>query len=611
MYTRTILVLICFAMHSMSFAAIDDAKAARYIDQLIANQLKEQNLKANPKISDQTFLRRVYLDIVGRIPTATEYEKFMNLSASTRRTRIIDYLFNTNGYVSHSFNYWADTLRVTDFMKKSTGAPYKHWLKSSLKANQPYDKFVHELLTAEGALFKPGNGAVGYYYRDFAMPLDNMSNTMQVFLATSMVCAQCHDHPYKKWSQMDFYKLAAFANGTYVNQKHLDAGFTKEVQKSGLKTNLGSKTKSFRGYYQGTYNSGFGTIKLPADYDYDDAKPNEIIEAGVPYGPQVKINFDSDNGARERVYSFKGDKHNQGKNVNGRKFLADWVTSPENPMFTKTIVNRLWDRMIGVPLVGKLTDMKESQLGVNPKLTEFLIKLMKNIKYDQKKFMRIIAKTQIYQRDSSINITGKYYFTGPVKKRLSAEQIWDSLLSLRSSNPDKSTIVPKFSKENLVYAAIDKMNIREKIAYAKNPKSVTSKIDKQYPRVSKRGDSNARASEWKSPAALGSTLQNFGQSRRQTIDGANTDATIPQALSLLNEERLNTIKDNSYLHALLKKRSGLTAKIELVYRAVLTREPSKDELSLITSYANQLDKQEVVEDLFWALVNSQEFKMRP
>ena len=611
MYPKTFLVIFFFIMYGTSFASADEMKAANDIDQLITDQLKEKNLKANPKISDQTFLRRVYLDIVGRIPTAIEYSKFMSSDPSTRRVKTVDHLFNSQGYVSHSFNYWADTLRVTDFMKKSTGAPYKHWLKKSLEANQPYDKFVHEMLTAEGALFKPGNGAVGYYYRDFAMPLDNMSNTMQVFLATSMVCAQCHDHPYKKWSQMDFYKLAAFANGTFVNQKHLDTGFTKGVKKSGLKTNISDKTKSFRGYYQGTYNSGFGKIKLPADYDYEDAKPNDIIEAGVPFGPQVKINYDSDNGARKRIYSFKGDKHNQGKNVNGRKFLADWVTSPENPMFTKTIVNRLWDRMIGAPLVGNLTDMKESHLGVNPKLTEYLLTLMKTIKYDQKKFMRIIAKTQTYQSASSPDVSGKYYFTGPVKKRLSAEQVWDSLLSLRNGNPDKSAVVPQYSKENMLYAAIDKMNLQEKVAYAKNSQVLLKKINKQFPGSSRRGDNNARASEWKSPARLGSTLQNFGQSRRQTIDGANTDATIPQALSLMNEELINTIKENSYLGNLLKTRSSLSAKIQLIYQAVLTREASKEELALVTRYAATVDKQEVIQDFFWALVNSQEFKARP
>ena len=170
MYRRTFFVLICFAMHSLSFGAIDEGKVARHIDLLIANQLKEKQLKNQPKINDQTFLRRAYLDIVGRIPTATEYEQFMNSESSTRRIKLVNQLFESNGYVSHSFNYWADTLRATHKLKKTTGSPYLHWIKKSLESNMPYDQFVHELLTAEGPLFKAGNGAVGYYIRDFAMP---------------------------------------------------------------------------------------------------------------------------------------------------------------------------------------------------------------------------------------------------------------------------------------------------------------------------------------------------------------------------------------------------------------------------------------------------------
>ena len=349
---------------------------------------------------------------------------------------------------------------------------------------------------------------------------------------------------------MDFCKLAAFTHGTVINVKGLDKEFVKTVKKSGLNTSgregpTRGFEKKMRPFYQGAYNSGTGKIKLPADYDYDDAKPYQGIEAGVPYGPEVKIDYTSDNGARKRVYSFR--RGDDVKNVNGRKFLADWVTSPENPMFTKTIVNRLWDRMMGVPLVGNLTDMKESHLGVNPQLTEFLISTMKKIKYDQKQFMRIIAKTQIYQRDSSQNVTGKYYFTGPVKKRISAEQVWDSLLSLRTENPDRSAVVSEFSRVNLIYDAIGKMTLEEKVAHGKNTKPLTAKINMQLTgneKAKKERKKTARASEWFSPAPMGTTLQAFGQSRRQIIDGANTDATIPQALSLLNEEFLNTIQKN-------------------------------------------------------------------
>lgn len=161
MTPRALFVLIFFAVHFLALGALDEDKVAKEIGQLVEKKLKEMNLQLNDKISDETFLRRAYLDIVGRIPTVKEYEGFMKNRSSTRRKKLVDQLFNSIGYVSHSFNYWADVLRVTDFLKKSTGEPYKHWLKRSLEINQPYDQFTHELLSAEGPLFKPGNGAVG------------------------------------------------------------------------------------------------------------------------------------------------------------------------------------------------------------------------------------------------------------------------------------------------------------------------------------------------------------------------------------------------------------------------------------------------------------------
>jgi hypothetical protein len=503
-------------------------------------------------------------------------------------------------------------------MKKTTGSPYLHWIKKSLAANQPYDQFVHDLLSAEGELFKAGNGAVGYYIRDFEMPLDNMANTLQVFLATSMVCAQCHDHPYKKWTQMDFYKMAAFTQGTVINVKGIDSTFAKQAKKTGADLNkTAGKGRGFekemRPFYQGAYNSGSGKIKLPSDYDYDDAKPNETVSAGVPFSPAVEIDFSSDNGARKRIYEFRLDRKEEAHNVNARKFLADWATSPENPMFTKTIVNRLWARMMGASLVGKLTDMKESQMGVNPKLTEYLILLMKKIKYDQKKFMRVIAKTRIYQRQATQQVSGKYYFPGPIMKRLSSEQIWDSLLTLSTNRPDQSAIVPKLITENLIYAAIGSMTMKEKLAYGMNPKAVVSKIKKTLKESSRSKSVSkklTRASELKSPERMGSPIQIFGQSRRQTIDGANTDATIPQALILLNNWAYNSLEKKEILQDYLKKAFSLTDKINIIYKAVLTRQANSDELALLKSYGDSTQEEDLLNDLFWALINSHEFKTR-
>ena len=215
---------------------LSEAQLVRSVDRLIQKNLDAKGLKPNPDISDEVFVRRAYLDIAGRTPTLAEYRVFIKSKDADKRNRLIDTLITSPGHVSHSFNYWADALRATSWIKKANGKSYLLWIKTSIAKNQPYDAFVRDLVRAEGPLFEPGNGSAGYYLRDFQMPLDNVANTLQLFLGTSMVCAQCHDHPYNDWSQMDFYKLAAFTDGTMTNAKSNDKATMRGVKKPGATT---------------------------------------------------------------------------------------------------------------------------------------------------------------------------------------------------------------------------------------------------------------------------------------------------------------------------------------------------------------------------------------
>ena len=612
MFRSLILMLLILSGtgYAVELDANTEKKVIDYIDKLVAYGLSEKKLKANNAVTDEVFLKRVYLDIVGRIPTIIEYEKFINSPDSDKRNKLIDQLHSSPGYVSHSFNYWADALRATSKMNKSTGYNYLQFIKKSISENKPYDQFVHEMVSAEGNMYKEGNGAVGYYVRDHQMPLDNLANTMQLFLATSMVCAQCHDHPYKKWSQMDFYQLAAFTNGTQTNVKGVDKKTSSMVLKNfkkpteGKNASLNQSFKPLRVLYQGVYNSGTGKIQLPTDYDYDDAKPNQVVKAAVPYGPQVNINYDSANGAKKRIYEFKFDKGGIPKNVNSRKYFADWITSTENPMFTKTIVNRLWKRVMGVELVGDLIDMKESELGPNPKLTQFMISLMKKLKYDQKEFMKLIYKTKTYQRVATKEIKGKYYFQGPVVKRMSAEQIWDSLISLNDNNPDANSLPPKLISDNIVYREVSKMNPKQMADYLKNPKSIKSKTKVRGVKKPTRGKVS-RASELRSPSDIGSMLRTYGQSSRQIIDDSSTEANIPQALTMMNDKSIAF--SNTLVSKKLKSEKNINKQIEMIYKAVLCRKPTSAEIEIMNRYTAQGLK---LEDIYWTLINSHEFKLR-
>ena len=178
------------------------------IDQFLSQGWEKAGLKPNPPASDEVLVRRFYLDIAGRIPTLDEAQAYMSSKDPQRRAKLIDTLLDSDGYTSHMFNYWADVLRLTDNVKgRITAEAYEEWLKQQIKANTPFDQFVKKLLTTEGGVWD--SGSIGFWQRD-ENKLDHLAYTVQVFLGTSIVCAQCHNHPFDKWSQMDYYHMAAF-----------------------------------------------------------------------------------------------------------------------------------------------------------------------------------------------------------------------------------------------------------------------------------------------------------------------------------------------------------------------------------------------------------------
>ncbi len=618
-----------------SLSLSEQKKHSDKIDQIIGNSLTANEIEVNAPISDEVFLRRVYLDIAGRIPTLEEYDQFMAMTESTRRNELIDQLLDSAAYVSNSFNYWADTLRATSSLAGvGDGANYINWIKDSIANNKPYDQFVREMLASEGAMYKPGNGATGWYMKDLNMPLDNLAQTMEVFLGTSMLCAQCHDHPKKKWTQMDFFKLAAFTHGTATNGVQVDQSLMNDIIAKVGKSDVPGK-RHFRARYVGVYNSGTGDIKLPYDYQYDDGEPDQVIQAEVPFGPVINIDYESSNGAKERNEQFPFDKDEDFKgltHVNSRATFADWVTSPDNPMFTKTIVNRLWDRVMGVPLIGdlldlpsppegietqssRLTDERRKQLeGVNPELTEFLISLMEELEYDQKMFLRVIYKSQSYQRAATHQVEGEYYFPGPVMKRLSAEKIHDSLLALRVEDPDASIKMESVPYHSRVYGELIDRDAQGMIDFAEDEEEILEELkvgqegQRIFSEILNRSPLDARASEQRSPGTPGRMLEVFGQSSREAVDDASTESSIPQALKLMNHADYSLEKTKpSGLYQRLNSEESLEERIQILYKAVLSRQATSSELSMVKRHTeNGLE----LADIYWGLVNSHEFRTK-
>ncbi|WP_299469419.1 DUF1549 domain-containing protein, partial [uncultured Gimesia sp.] len=157
--------------------------SAEHIDKLVEANYSKYKVTPNPMTTDEQFLRRAYLDITGTIPTYRETRYFLASRHPDKRKRLIDRLLDSDGYASHNFNYWADVFRYTDRLNNNVdGSPYRQWIKQSLAENKPWDKMVQEMITAEGLIWE--NPATGYLQRDSGMPLDNMNNTVRIFLGT-------------------------------------------------------------------------------------------------------------------------------------------------------------------------------------------------------------------------------------------------------------------------------------------------------------------------------------------------------------------------------------------------------------------------------------------
>ncbi len=445
----------------------DLATNAQFIDQIIESKLRSYNQRPNKEISNETFLRRAYLKIIGRIPTLDETQEFLAQRDRKARGQLIDKLLASDGYDKNWYIYWADILRAKTRVSNrgSDGYPFVRYIKDSIAANIPYDHWVEEMLSSTGPMWVRGNGAVGYFYRDEGMGLDNMSNTVRVFLGTSLECAQCHDHPFDRWTQKQFYEMAAFTNGAArMQRKNDELGKLSKLVRSAQNKSPEERNKIRRAFLPvqdilspGLDDLGKGSISLPNDYQYDNAKPGEKLEAKTIFGLVVEL---------DESLEEKG----------SRSSYASWLASSNNPRFTTVIANRLWKTAFGYGLIEPVDNMYDDTLPTHPKMMLHLEKLMVALDYDMKEFLRIIYNTRAFQReapardiaardtkDESLPIEVKwvisgpnpdyptrgaapYFYQGPVMERMSGEQIWDSLVSLNF--PDLDTRISNRAPED-------------------------------------------------------------------------------------------------------------------------------------------------------------------
>jgi hypothetical protein len=696
---------------------------ANEIDRILAKDWQEHKLAANPPASDETFVRRVHLDIIGRIPTMQEAQAFLRSTDKDKRAKLIDHLLASDGYAQHMFHFWADLLRVQSRANSGQGdmtsKPYLEHVKRRVRENMPYDAFVRELLTAQGKVWD--NPAIGYYMRDIGMPLDNLANTTRVFLGTRIECAQCHNHPFDKWTQMQFYQMAAFTypletNFTGISDKDdlmvLKRAADKKPEMAIAARHMGRVFENLGDFirYSKVQALPSRVLKLPHDYQYTDAKPKDAIKPATMLGKPLT-----------------GDL----------KTFADWMTSPENPRFTTVIANRLWKKVFGLGLIEPVDELMDSTVAVNPELMKHLEQIMINRRYDVKAFLRELYNTQAYQNEvthAEIMPGEIYHFTGPVLRRMTAEQIYDSFVTLIHSTPDlpRRKGIDAEMAQKLVYRGklsdaldllttqelfegaakasegyeavsarskplreqytaaqkaknkelIEKLNLEirsiefvartgihdhvvvpavARLYTKKTGKSAPPPIPVQKPtleELKKAGQQRAyidvpgydidqaipreeklaaaardevfraeakhlgipdlpaylksrqaqardwpRAADVESPAPRGHYLREFGQSDRDLIENSNSDASMPQALVLMNSELFQSIlKPHTQLRLNLEAAKYPDEQLAAIYLTLLSRLPTAAEKTVWAKSGLSSP-----EDLIYALINTQQF----
>jgi len=574
--------------------------SARKIDKLVAAGYATHKVEPMPRTTDAQFVRRIYLDIVGTIPTYKQTTAFLASSDPDKRAKLIDELLGSDGYASHFFNYWADILRYRDRLSEDVrGEPYRQWIKRSLAANKPWDEFVSELLTAEGLIWE--NPATGYLQRDPGMPLDNVNNTVRIFLGTRIGCAQCHNHPFDKWTQKQFYQTAAFVfptqTQTYGGDKRFwpdDPG--KRLREEYSKIEQEEEDRRQRSYQFDAHlrvnmkivNENLGRkVQLPKDYAYSDAKPGDVVPPKTLFGPDVTLS----------------------PGESPRKAFARWLTGKENPRFALTIANRLWKQVFGIGQIEPVDDMMDSTVAENPELMRFLEAEMKRLDFDMKEYLRILFNTETYQRqacDQELLPGTPYHFPGPILRRMTAEQAWDSFLTLAIAPLEYREPPADLYREA---AACDlSKDPAEKIlaAHAK-----VGEIDRMRSRTQEKykykGNLLARASELPAPVPANHFLRMFGQSDRELIAASSTTASVPQVLFMFNGQISHMLLEkNSTIYNNIVKKKSVGDGVRVVFLTILSREPDAEELALATKEVRS-DGPAGYGNVVWSLVNTREF----
>ena len=490
---------------------------ANFIDRLAWDNLVRLGIPPADLADDATFLRRVHLDTIGTLPTSAEARAFLADTRANKRALLIDQLLDRPEYADFWAMKWADVLRVDrDAITPAGAVAVTRWLRKQFAENRPYDELVRAIVTARGPIADQGPAAI---YKSIVTPEDLSRSFSPLFLGIRIQCAQCHHHPSDKWGQEDYYALAGFFTG--IGHKTPPVGSEIIFAKKGTELNHPRTKKPVPARALGA---------APVDF------------ANIP---------------------------------DRRTVLARWMTTPENPTFTRAIANRLWSHYFGRGLVEPLDDLRATNPATNEPLLDELAKHLREKKYDLKVFTRTLLNSRLYQLSSPTmsaaigggpRVLDEQNFSHAQPRSIPAEVLLDAI-SQATGMPEK------FNGWPAGYRAIQIWDNR---------------MPSYFFRI-------------------------FGRPVRASVCECerSNEPSIAQALHLMNSEEITAKIRARHGTARRLASSKMPAReiVDELYLCTLSRFPSEAERTLMLRVFTDAgdDRQAAVEDVLWALLNTRSF----
>lgn len=499
-----------------------------FIDRHVNAKLRKMKTLPSELSTDAEFARRVHLDLTGLPPRPEQVRAFLADSTPSRdkREKLIDGLIGSADYLEYWANKWADLLQCnSENLGQKSVWLYRNWIRQQLAENVPYDRFVRTLLTAKGSSYE--NAAVNYL-RVLREPGKMTEDVTQTFLGVRFNCNKCHDHPFERWTQNQYYELGAYF--AQVGFKRGQVGREVIFQEAGGSFQVTAEEVVYHKFDGG---------------EVRHLKTDAVVTPKVPVGVARPVAPGADR----------------------RLALVDWLVSPENPFFAKSIVNRVWSYFHGRGIIDPVDDIRASNPPSNPELLDALTAQFVKDGFDLRKLMRTICQSRTYQlsivrnkwnEDDTIN------FSHAIPRRLSAEQMVDALALATGTRP-KLAGVP----------------------------------------------AGMRAVEIPDGMVQGNDfLQLFGRPKRQSACECerSSSLTLSHALSLINGPTLSEAVNSkdSRIARLAVTEPDDRKLVEEIYLGCLGRFPTEKELKAVT-FDHTANRLEVAQDLAWALLNSPAF----